>query len=101
MHRLLQGDQEGIGELAHVLAGDHGEHAGQRLRRGGVDAQDLRMRVGRADHMGVEGAARLRQIVAIAAAPRQQCGIFLADQRHTEQRHESTVEGVSRVITQP
>ena len=96
MHRLLQRDQEGIGELAHVFACYHGEHAGERLRRGCVDAPDLRMGVGRADHMGVQGAARLRQIVAIAAAPREQCGVFLADQRHTEHRHDGTVETFPR-----
>ncbi len=44
--------------------------------------------------MGVQGAVRHRQIVAIAAAPRQQCGIFLANQRQTELRHQSTVENV-------
>ncbi len=48
--------------------------------------------VRRADHMGMQGAARLRQIVAIAAAPRQQGRIFLADQRQTELRHQSPVE---------
>jgi hypothetical protein len=42
--------------------------------------------------MGMQRAARLRQIVAIAAAPRQQGGIFLTDQRHTELRHQSPVE---------
>jgi hypothetical protein len=49
--------------------------------------------------MGLERAARHRQIVAIATASRQQGGIFLANQRYTEPRHQSTVEDIFRVIT--
>ena len=77
-----------VGTLhAHVIRSPHA-HAG--IVR--IDAADDRMGMGRADHMGMQRAARLRQIVGIAAAPRQQCRVFLARERHTERGHQSTVK---------
>ncbi len=81
MHGLLERNQERIGELADVFAGDHRGDARQRQGRGRVDAEDLRMRVRRADHMAMERAVWDRQIIRIASAPRQQRRVFLANER--------------------
>ena len=96
VHRRLERNQERIGECAHVLAGDDRGDPRQAARSRRIDAADDGMGVGRTDHMGLQRAARLRQIVGIAAAPRQQCGVFLAGERHTERGHQSTVERPSR-----
>ena len=55
-----------------------------KKRFGSVDTDDVGMRVRRADHMGVQRADRHRQVVGIAAPPRQQCRVFLADHRFAE-----------------
>ena len=79
--RRLQRDQERVGQLAHVLAGDHRPHAVLRQRRGRVDADDLGVRVRRADDVSVQRPVRHRQVVRIAAMPREQSRIFLAKDR--------------------
>src|SRR5215831_18085672 len=92
MHRLLQRDQERIAELADILAGDYGSNAGQRQGSRCFDAPDLRVRMRRAGHMGVQGAVRDWQIVRKTPASRQEGGVFFANERSTQGlRHEITV----------
>ena len=67
--RGLERDQERVGELAHILAGDDRPDAVLGQRRGRVDAGNLGVRVRRADHVSVQRSDRHRQIVRIAAAP--------------------------------
>ena len=58
--RLTSGTWQGdVAETvgAHVLAGQHQQHAGHAPRRGGVDALDVRVRHRRAQHEGLRHAA--------------------------------------------
>ena len=82
--RRLQRDQERIGQLAYVLAGDHRPYAGLRQRLGRVDADDVGMRVRRTDHVAMQGAGRYRQVIGIASASGQQRGVFLAKRGRAE-----------------
>jgi hypothetical protein len=77
MHRGLQRDQEGVGELPDVFAGDDRPNAGPGPGRICVDALDFSVRLGGADHVGLQRAPRRRQIVGITAASGQQRRIFL------------------------
>ena len=81
----LERDQERVAELAHVLAGDHRPDAVlcQRLSR--VDADNLGVRVRRANDVGVQRPGRHRQVVGVAPAPRQQRGVFLPQHRSAEE----------------
>ena len=81
VHRRLHRGEEWIGELAHLLPGDHRPDAGMIHGFRRVDTFDVGMGVGRPDHMGMQRADRHRQIVGIAPAPGQQRRIFLAEAR--------------------
>ena len=63
-----------------VRAGEHAEHARHRLGRGGVDADDARVRMRRAHHRRV-GLAVDAEIVAEAALAGQQALVLLAADR--------------------
>ncbi len=84
MYRRLQRHQERIGQLAHVLAGDHRPDAVMRQRGSRVDTDDVGVRVRRADHMRVKRAGLYRQVVGIAPASGQQTRVFLAQRRRAE-----------------
>ena len=60
-----------------IGAGEHREHAGRAERRGGVDAADARVRVGRAHHHRV-GLARQVHVVGVAAEPLDQARVLEA-----------------------
>ena len=90
VHRRLERDQKRIGELADVIAGNDRPHAVERQRGGRVDADDVGVRMRRAEHMRVQGAGLDRQIIGIAPAPGEQARVFLAQRRRTEGlRHRS------------
>ncbi len=84
MDRRLQRHQERIGYFADILAGDDGPDAVLLQRRRGVDADDIGVRMRRADDVGLQRAGRHRQIVGIAAAARQQRRVFLANDARAE-----------------
>ena len=63
-----------------VGAGEHGEHAGERERLRGVDRDDARVRVRRAQHGG-PGLAGEVDVVAEAAAAGEQARVLLARDR--------------------
>ncbi len=63
-----------------VAAGEHGEHAGRRHRRAGVDAADPGMGMGRAHHDRVD-LARQVHVVGIAAVAGDEFQILAAADR--------------------
>ena len=69
MHGRFQHDQEWIRERPHVFARDHRGNAGQSQGRCRVDLEEFRVRMGRADDMGMQRATGDREIVRIASAP--------------------------------
>jgi hypothetical protein len=78
LHRRFFGGEKRLRQLAHVVAGDDGPDAVVRQRRGDIDRNNIGVRMRRADHMGVQRADRDGQVVGVAAAARQQCGVLLA-----------------------
>ena len=62
-------------EVPHLVAGDHGHHAGRRADRLDVEAGDARVTVGRADEDDRESAGR-PQIVDEAAGAEEQAAVF-------------------------
>ena len=77
-HRRMRDGLHAVG--GGVAAGQHGDHARRGERGGGVDAHDSRVSVRRAHEAGV-GLARQVDVVAVAAAARQQARVFLAKHR--------------------
>ena len=55
-------------ELADILAGDDAMHAGERPRRGGIDAPDHPMRHGRAEHFAVKHARQAHVVRVFGTA---------------------------------
>jgi hypothetical protein len=81
LHRGLDRDRKGPGPAPRVLAGNGARDPRHRERGGGIDRDELGMRVRRAQDRGMQRAARHRQIVAEPAAAEQQIGVFEALQR--------------------
>ena len=77
-------NQERIGELADILAGDNRPDALLRESIRRLDADDARVSVRRADDMGVQRAGGHREVIRESPTARQQRGILLANERSTE-----------------
>jgi hypothetical protein len=84
-------------ERLQIGRGEHGDHAGQRLRLAGIDLPDPGMAVGRADEIAVQHAGQLQIVdivalalgeadvldaLALAAQSLQALGALLGGQRH-------------------
>ena len=70
-HRLhVAGERRHVveAERLQVGGGQHGEHAGQRGRLGGVDLLDAGVGVGRADEVAVDHAGQLQIVDVVALA---------------------------------
>src|ERR1039458_1651971 len=79
--RLVRTDlDEGLRLRGYLFAGDRAYHAGQRFGCGGVDADDARVRKGRANEAEVKHFAKL-EIVGEFAPASQQAVLFLAGKR--------------------
>ncbi len=65
------------GAFRQLREAQHGDDAGQREGRGGVDPIDPRMRVRAADDAGVQGP-RVRDVVEVTAPAGEESPVFLA-----------------------
>ncbi len=65
------------GALRQLREAQHGDDAGHREGRGGVDPIDPRMRVRAADDAGVQGP-RVRDVVEVTAPASEESPVFLA-----------------------
>ena len=68
---------------AEIVAGDHGDHAGQRERRLGADLPQARVGVRRSQDGGVQHPGQA-EVGRILAAPREEPWILLASHGLTE-----------------
>ena len=81
-----------------IGAGEHREHARHLLRRAHVDRADARMRVGRAQDMGMSEARQV-EIVGIAPPPREEPRILGARHRLAQRElHSPASVGVYRTF---
>ena len=84
--------------LAHVLAGQHAQHAGHAAGGFGVDRDDARVRVGRAQKVD-EGLPLRRHIVGKTSLPLEQEVVF--DPRHGLAAAEFLCTGIHAVPDTP
>ena len=69
--------------VGDIGAGEDGEHAGRRFRRGGIDGFDDGMRMRRAQKHRI-GLARQHHIVGVLAGAGQKARVFLALDRYAD-----------------
>ena len=81
--QVRQRGHPGLAQLGDLGAHHHGDHAGQRLRRGAVDARDAHVRHRAAPEHHVRQAGQLDVVDVLAAALRQPAHA-LAGQRHAD-----------------
>ena len=84
--RRLDADHETCGQRLDVGAIEHRDHAGRAPGRRGVDRDDVRMRMRRAQHGSVQRAGSNPEIVDEAAASGQQGRVFDARNRTPDPR---------------
>ena len=97
-HRRADADQERGCEALRILARHDGGNARHPASRLDIDAQDFRMRVGRAENGGVQGARLDRKIVGVPRLSRQDRGVFQPWDRLPDQCRRSRCVGSGRKL---